>query len=674
MASAGGKRGGGGAPGGASDPVKEAAALKDAANALVASKKYGKALELYTAALALDPTNAVLYSNRSGVHMDLGNFEAAAVDAGKAVELRPDWAKAHYRVGIAMERQGELELALAAFAEGVRLEPANADMTKCAARVREALASSDAAALAARKAGGFTLEECFRAATATVDVEALAGVAPLADFVRPLGGAVTLGTVPGKGRTLLATRDLPAGSEIFTERALAWYGGFCDAFGATMPVALQLAPWLTVPIDAVLLQLEPFATLLAPPAAAAAAAADAPPPMPRPLYRVELLLRTARANAIGANWNDASSDGSGACAAFTVGTALLNHDCAPNARYSVTWSAADECPVVRVSAVADIPAGSPITISYTNLTASKPKRAAALSRYGFKCTCSRCAPEWDDTMVVKCPSCGVGRVYIGAPTCSDCGADVAAAAAADGPLDRARRGYLAKPRGIKELILSDAPRDVPVHIQDSERLDIAYNQLAMLWKMPPEDGVRIYEVMLPAMAARGVQYTPALGQLHVLAGHSTALTGNAPGAVAHYRIAHKHMEALMGREDARVRHLAKLLDKPPHTRDEIETFERRRVALASWLEASGMPRKAAVRLMQPVDQVAGVLLTERAAPPTPDLARLVRELKVIGTAVLRGQWLTDLRAAAAASNAAAAGGADGSGGAAAAAAATAPPS
>ena len=63
----------------------------------VTHHKCAEALRLYGEALAGAPSNAVLLSNRSAAAAAAGDPALALADARAAVNLRPDWAKAHFR-------------------------------------------------------------------------------------------------------------------------------------------------------------------------------------------------------------------------------------------------------------------------------------------------------------------------------------------------------------------------------------------------------------------------------------------------------------------------------------------------------------------------------------------------------------------------------------------------
>lgn len=51
------------------------------------------AVTLYSEALKIDPSNHILYSNRSAALIKMGQFARALQDAMKAKEINPKWAK-----------------------------------------------------------------------------------------------------------------------------------------------------------------------------------------------------------------------------------------------------------------------------------------------------------------------------------------------------------------------------------------------------------------------------------------------------------------------------------------------------------------------------------------------------------------------------------------------------
>ncbi|XP_077995250.1 tetratricopeptide repeat protein 28-like [Glandiceps talaboti] len=80
---------------------------------------FQRAIRLYSEAISLDPTNHVLYSNRSAAYVKMQQYEKALQDAVKAKELNPKWTKAYYRQGVALQYLGRHADALAAFSSGL---------------------------------------------------------------------------------------------------------------------------------------------------------------------------------------------------------------------------------------------------------------------------------------------------------------------------------------------------------------------------------------------------------------------------------------------------------------------------------------------------------------------------------------------------------------------------
>jgi small glutamine-rich tetratricopeptide repeat-containing protein alpha len=87
-------------------PVSPSAQDKDAAekckqkgNAFMTSKQYDKAIEAYTEATKLDPSNPVYCSNRAAAHSSKGDHLTAAIDAEKVIEIDPKFTKGYSRLG-----------------------------------------------------------------------------------------------------------------------------------------------------------------------------------------------------------------------------------------------------------------------------------------------------------------------------------------------------------------------------------------------------------------------------------------------------------------------------------------------------------------------------------------------------------------------------------------------
>ncbi|GAM35578.1 chaperone activator [Talaromyces pinophilus] len=100
-------------------------ALKAEGNKAFSTKDYATAIDKFTQAIAIEPQNHVLYSNRSAVYAATSEYQKALDDANKAIEIKPDWAKGWSRKGAAARGLGDLLLAHDAYEEATKLEPSN---------------------------------------------------------------------------------------------------------------------------------------------------------------------------------------------------------------------------------------------------------------------------------------------------------------------------------------------------------------------------------------------------------------------------------------------------------------------------------------------------------------------------------------------------------------------
>ncbi|KAH9982709.1 hypothetical protein BGW80DRAFT_1264648 [Lactifluus volemus] len=101
---------------------------KQAGNSLMNSKQYDKAIDAYTEAIKLDPSNPVYYSNRAAAHSSKGDHLSAVVDAEKAINVDSKFVRGYSRLGHAHYSIGDYEGAAAAYRRGLELDPTNAAM------------------------------------------------------------------------------------------------------------------------------------------------------------------------------------------------------------------------------------------------------------------------------------------------------------------------------------------------------------------------------------------------------------------------------------------------------------------------------------------------------------------------------------------------------------------
>ncbi|TKY55413.1 Hsp70-Hsp90 organizing protein 1 [Spatholobus suberectus] len=95
-------------------------------NAAFSAGDFAAAVRHFSDAIAVAPSNHVLYSNRSAAHASLQNYAEALADAQKTVDLKPDWPKGHSRLGAAHLGLGRHRDAVSAYRAGLRIDPDNA--------------------------------------------------------------------------------------------------------------------------------------------------------------------------------------------------------------------------------------------------------------------------------------------------------------------------------------------------------------------------------------------------------------------------------------------------------------------------------------------------------------------------------------------------------------------
>jgi len=122
---------------------KKAEEYKKEGNALMSSKDYSGAIEVYNKAVELDPSNPVYYSNRAAAYSSKEEHERAIVDSKKALEVDPSFVKAYSRLGHAHYCLKNYTDAVEAFSNGLKLEPNNAHLKAGLENARARAPSTD---------------------------------------------------------------------------------------------------------------------------------------------------------------------------------------------------------------------------------------------------------------------------------------------------------------------------------------------------------------------------------------------------------------------------------------------------------------------------------------------------------------------------------------------------
>ena len=99
---------------------------KDAGNEAFRNGNFEKAIEHFTAGIAEDARNHVLFSNRSACHASLKQWKDALCDAEECIRLKPEgWPKAYARLAAAQHGMGDIDQALATYEKCLEMDPTN---------------------------------------------------------------------------------------------------------------------------------------------------------------------------------------------------------------------------------------------------------------------------------------------------------------------------------------------------------------------------------------------------------------------------------------------------------------------------------------------------------------------------------------------------------------------
>jgi stress-induced-phosphoprotein 1 len=118
-------------------------------NAALSAGNAQEAVACYTKAIELDPSDHVFYSNRSAAYLSMDDAAHALEDAEACIKTKADWAKGHARKGAALHALKRYDEAVAAYDEGLKVEPGNAACANGAADAKRDQAQAQAQAQAA---------------------------------------------------------------------------------------------------------------------------------------------------------------------------------------------------------------------------------------------------------------------------------------------------------------------------------------------------------------------------------------------------------------------------------------------------------------------------------------------------------------------------------------------
>ncbi|KAI1327079.1 hypothetical protein F5Y16DRAFT_372553 [Xylariaceae sp. FL0255] len=129
--------------------------LKTLGNNAMGAKNFDEAIDAFTKAIELTPTNHLLYSNRSAAYASKKDWANALKDAEKTIEIKPDWPRGWGRKGAALHGTGDLLAATDAYEEGLKHDPDNASLKKSLASVQRAM-DQEAGGIGGNPIGGLS--------------------------------------------------------------------------------------------------------------------------------------------------------------------------------------------------------------------------------------------------------------------------------------------------------------------------------------------------------------------------------------------------------------------------------------------------------------------------------------------------------------------------------------
>ena len=113
-------------------------------NQAFGAKEYEKAIEHYSQAIKLDPSNHVFFSNRSASYAGLGQWEKASADAKETIRLDPTFIKGYYRLTTAQIELKEYDAAAATIRQGLGVDANNSQLLKQQRMVQQLKKSAEA--------------------------------------------------------------------------------------------------------------------------------------------------------------------------------------------------------------------------------------------------------------------------------------------------------------------------------------------------------------------------------------------------------------------------------------------------------------------------------------------------------------------------------------------------
>ena len=111
------------APSGGSEKELRAELAFQQGNVLMMLGQVDRAIETYSHAIKLNPSNTSTYNNRGSAYGSKNSFDRAIADYTRAIELSPNYADAYFNRGVAYGAKGDYDRAIADYTKAIELKP-----------------------------------------------------------------------------------------------------------------------------------------------------------------------------------------------------------------------------------------------------------------------------------------------------------------------------------------------------------------------------------------------------------------------------------------------------------------------------------------------------------------------------------------------------------------------
>ena len=101
--------------------------FKEIGNSAFNLRDFDRAVSSYSKGLELDPTHAILYSNRAAAYIEKHRYEEALSDAEKSISINPGYIKAYHRKATSLLELGRAQEALDVVQVALNLDPSSKD-------------------------------------------------------------------------------------------------------------------------------------------------------------------------------------------------------------------------------------------------------------------------------------------------------------------------------------------------------------------------------------------------------------------------------------------------------------------------------------------------------------------------------------------------------------------